>query len=191
MENILLVSSSEKVSAMLTELLKAELSASCQILAVPNGGEARRALSQRDFDLILINTPLQDEFGHDLAVSAAHSTSSGVLLLVKSEMEDEIAGKVEDYGVMVVGKPISRQLFYQALKMLSATQKRILGLRHENIKLQNKIEEIRLVDRAKCVLIQYLNMTEPQAHRYIEKQAMDLRATKMEVAQGILKTYES
>ena len=48
-----------------------------------------------------------------------------------------------------------------------------------------------MVDRAKCILIQYLNMTEPQAHRYIEKQAMDLRVSRREIAQGILQTYES
>jgi len=74
---------------------------------------------------------------------------------------------------------------------MAASHKRITGLKNENIKLQKKIEDIRLIDRAKCVLIQYLNMTEPQAHRYIEKQAMDMRITRAEVAQGILKTYES
>ena len=50
---------------------------------------------------------------------------------------------------------------------------------------------MRLIDRAKCVLIQYLTMTEPQAHRYIEKQAMDTRTTRREVAQQILRTYET
>ena len=66
----------------------------------------------------------------------------------------------------------------------------MLGLRDENIQLQQKIEEIRLVDRAKCALIQYLNLTEAQAHRYIEKQAMDLRLSRRQVAEAILKTYE-
>ena len=64
------------------------------------------------------------------------------------------------------------------------------GLRQENVKLQSKIEEIRLVDRAKCALIQYLSMTEEQAHHFIEKQAMDMRTTKREIAEGILKSYE-
>ena len=41
------------------------------------------------------------------------------------------------------------------------------------------------------VLIEYLKLTEPQAHRYIEKQAMDLGLTRRQVALNILKTYES
>nr|WP_283242870.1 ANTAR domain-containing protein [Fumia xinanensis] len=82
-------------------------------------------------------------------------------------------------------------MFYQAIKLISASRRRILGLKNENVRLQKKIEEIRLVDRAKCALIEYLGMTEAQAHRHIEKQAMDLRMTRREVAQGILQTYES
>ena len=63
-------------------------------------------------------------------------------------------------------------------------------LESENMKLQKKIEEIRLIDRAKCILIQYLQMTEQQAHKYIEKQAMNLRQSKVSVAESLLKTYE-
>ena len=49
---------------------------------------------------------------------------------------------------------------------------------------------MRLINRAKCTLIEYLKFTEPQAHRYIEKQAMNNRQTRREVAEKILKTYK-
>jgi len=51
------------------------------------------------------------------------------------------------------------------------------------------MEEVRLISRAKCVLIQYLNMNEAQAHKYIERQAMDMRIAKKAVAENILNTY--
>ena len=54
-----------------------------------------------------------------------------------------------------------------------------------------KLEELQLISRAKAVLIEYLKLTEPQAHRCIEKQAMDLGLTRRQVALNILKTYES
>ena len=56
---------------------------------------------------------------------------------------------------------------------------------------RKKIEEIRIVDRAKLILIQVLKMTEPQAQHYIEKQSMDLRQTRLTTAESILRTYES
>ena len=54
-----------------------------------------------------------------------------------------------------------------------------------------RIEELRLIDRAKCTLISVLNISEKEAHRTIEKQAMDLRLTKKQVAEHILRTYDN
>jgi len=68
----------------------------------------------------------------------------------------------------------------------SATQKNT-----DSSAVQKHNEEARLVYRAKEVLIEYLKMTESQAHRYIEKQAMDMRITRREVAESIIKTYEN
>ena len=51
------------------------------------------------------------------------------------------------------------------------------------------MEEVRIVARAKCILVEYLRMSEQQAHRYIEKQAMDQCITKREVSENIIRTY--
>ena len=50
---------------------------------------------------------------------------------------------------------------------------------------------MKIVNRAKSMLMQYLNLTEEQAHRHIQKQAMDLRKTQRTVAEDILKTYQN
>lgn len=189
MERVLIVSSTSKGTEFLTELLRSDAFSS--ITAVRSGAEARRLLIDDSFDLVVINAPLGDEFGSELALSLAGSSTSGILLVVRAELADQVSAKVEDYGVFVVAKPMNRQLFYQAVKLVTASRRRLLGLRRENSQLQKRIEEIRIIDRAKCALIQYLGMTEAQAHRYIEKQAMDMRMTKGQVAENILKTYEA
>ena len=51
------------------------------------------------------------------------------------------------------------------------------------------MEEIRLANRAKMLLMQNLKMTEQEAHRYIEKEAMDRGLKKTAVAENIIKTY--
>ena len=60
----------------------------------------------------------------------------------------------------------------------------------ENQLLKQKIEDLKLIDRAKCVLIANLKMDEKQAHRYIQKRAMDLRLPQRDIAEEILITYE-
>ena len=70
-------------------------------------------------------------------------------------------------------------------------QKTLGGVQKENVRLKKQIDDIRLINRAKYILMEYLSMTEAQAHRYLEKQAMDMRVTKAEVAKSILSTYEN
>ena len=53
------------------------------------------------------------------------------------------------------------------------------------------MEEIRLVNRAKWLLIEKENMTEPEAHRYIEKQAMDHCVSRKAIAQQLIETYQN
>jgi response regulator NasT len=189
MDSVMIVSSLEKGKDFLTEFLRAHDFS--EIVTVKSSSEARRLLNQKDFDLVVINAPLRDEFGEELSLMVTEISTAGVILIVKSEIADDVSAKVEDYGVFVLPKPLSRQNFFQALKLMAASRRRLLGLQQENKQLQKKIEDIRLVDRAKCVLIQNLNLTEPQAHKFIEKQAMNRRISKRELAEGILNTYKN
>jgi response regulator NasT len=86
---------------------------------------------------------------------------------------------------------LNRQILWSALKLAAAAYNKMVKLKQENGKLLQLIDDIRFIDRAKCILIQYLNMTEAEAHRHIEKQAMDMRITRKQVAKDILKTYET
>lgn len=188
MDRVLIVTSQEKSRQLFEELLAAQ---SCrEIVTVGDAGEAGRLLLDREFDLCVVNAPLRDEFGTDFASRQSGNGAMQVLMFVKSELCEEVEAKMEDYGVFVLAKPVNRQLLWAALKLMTAAQNRLRGMQDRNIQLQQKLEDIRLVDRAKCALIAYLKLSEPQAHKYIEKQAMDMRMTRREVAESILKTYE-
>lgn len=189
MDSGLIISSSEKSIAYLTEVL--EKASVTNITTISNAGEARRLLIEKDFDICIVNAPLQDEFGESLALSIAEMGTSQVILIVKAELFDEVSERVEEYGVITLAKPINKTLFWNALKLASAIHKKISAIKMENKKLIQKIEDIRIVDRAKCILISHFSITEPEAHRYIEKQAMNMRQTRRKVAEEILKTYEN
>lgn len=187
--SVFIVSNTQKGVDAVTKLLDPNIY--YPVAAAFSGGEARRALLSCSYDAVIINTPLSDEFGHDLALHVADKSASGVILITKSELFDEISSQVENYGVLTVSKPLSRQLFHQAVKMIVAVRGRLRQFENEKQKLLAKNEELRIVAHAKCVLVEYLKMSEAQAHRYIEKQAMDMRTTKKIIAESILKTYEN
>lgn len=185
--SVLLVSSSEKgVSAITNLLSRNDFS---ETSTVKNAGEARRLLSVRNYDIVIINSPLTDEFGTELAMQLAETTCAGIMLIVKSDLSEVVACKTEDLGVITVSKPIDQTLFHHSLKLLSAMRTKYAALESENKRLQMKLDEVKLVQRAKKMLMECLKMSEPQAHHYIERQAMDMRVTKYEVANSIIKTY--
>lgn len=189
MDKIMLITKSEKNKDSMIRFLNS--SDYKNITTVSSAGEARRLLSGGDFSVCIIDTPLPDEFGHELALFAVQKYNCGALIIVSGEMEDEVSYKVEDYGVIVISKPLNPQIFFKMIKFALFSKRRLTDVNSENIKLQIKLEELKLIDRAKCTLIEKLKMTESQAHRYIEKQAMDLRVTKKTVAENVLKIYET
>jgi response regulator NasT len=188
-ESVLIVSNSEKATLFFTEMLgDAGVS---DISAARTCGEARRLLSERDFDLVIVNAVLEDESGERLSRHIASNGSTQVILVVKSEFFDDVSAVCGGDGVFTIAKPINKAVFLSALKLAGAARRRLRRVQNENEKLKQKIADIRIIDRAKCLLISYLGMKERDAHRYIEKQAMDTRSSKRDVAEGILKAYEA
>ena len=89
-----------------------------------------------------------------------------------------------------LSKPIQRQQFHQTLILLQGNQRRFFKLVQENKKLQHKIEDIRLTAKAKYLLMVYENKTEEEAHKFIERQAMNTRKQKKEIAKEIILRYD-
>ena len=185
---MLLVSASEKFNTAMLPLLPAT-----DFWPVTTAGrvaEARRRLVDSAFDLILVNAPLPDDMGVDFAAEACAESDAGVLLLVRGELYEEIYARVLPSGVIVLAKPTSAQMLSQTLRVLCAIRERLRGVRRQQATVDEKIEELRLVSRAKWLLIECLHMTEQDAHRYITRQAMEQRTGKKEIAEHIIRTYQ-
>lgn len=185
--SVLVVSSSDNFNSALLSLLP---EATCQpVHTVTSISTAKRAIAERDFDYVIINSPLPDDTGINFAIDACMSTGTVVLLLVKSEIHAEIHDKVAEHGVFTLPKPTSRLTMAQALNWLSSARERLRRFEKKTLSIEEKMEEIRIVNRAKWLLISELQLNEPEAHRYIEKQAMDRCVSKRKVAEDIIRTY--
>ena len=148
--------------------------------------DARRISSERNYNIIIVDSG--DGDGIDFATSLSDSYAT-VLLLVTAEHFDEISYRVEAYGILTFTRVFEPFYFYNMIKAAIAVQYKAQILSSQTTKLKVKMEEIRLVNRAKMLLMQNLKMTEQEAHRYIEKEAMDRGQKKTAVAENIVKTY--
>ena len=86
-------------------------------------------------------------------------------------------------------KPTSKPIIITALSWLSSAREKLRKTEKKTLSIEEKMEEIRIVNRAKWLLISELKMDEQGAHRYIEKQAMDRCIPKKVIAEEIIKTY--
>ncbi len=184
----LVVSASEKLNLALVRSLPSPKYDPVRV--VTSVSAARRELLSRKFDLVILNSPLPDECGTRFAIDLCNDASVGVLMLVKAEDFEGICDEVSKFGVLTLAKPTSPSLLGQSLSLLCATRERIRRMEKKAATVEDKMEEIRLVNRAKWILIEELKMTEADAHRYIEKQAMDRCVTRREIAESIIQTYK-
>lgn len=189
MSSALIVTYAEKSIAFFDELLNAAFID--DVVHVKSCGEARRLLLERDFDFAIINAPLKDERGESLSIDIAETGVTQVILIVNNEFYEAISQVTEEAGVLTIIKPLSKELLWSALKLAMSAHNRFKKINKENIKLKQKIEDIRIIDRAKYILFSHYKMSEQEAHRYIEKQAMDMRVTRRKIAENILKTYDN
>ncbi len=185
--SVLVVSTSEKFNSALLPLLS-EVSFSSVHFA-SGIGAAQRMLTDRSFDFVIVNSPLRDDPGVRFAIDACAAGGTVVLLLVKSEVHPETFDRVWAHGVFTLAKPTSLSSLAQALRWMASARERLRRADQKTLSIEEKMEEIRLVNRAKWLLISQLNMTEPDAHHYLEKQAMDQCISKRQMAENIIGTY--
>ena len=185
--SVLVVSDAEKFnSAVIRFLPQTQYSPVTFALSV---SEAKRLVSERSFDMIIINAPLKDDSGARFAVDCCEMRTTIVMLLVRAEIYDQLRARLCRHGVFMLPKPASGRMVEQALDWMISARERLRDFENKNVTLEEKMEEIRVVNRAKLLLIEELKMTEADAHRYIEKSAMDNCITKKAFAQRIIRMY--
>ena len=185
--SILIVSATDSFTSAFADLLsEARYS---PINTVTSVSVAKRVLAEKTYDFVIINAPLPDDAGTRFAIDTCTTKQTAVLLLVKNDIHAGIHDKVAEYGVFTLPKPISKTTMTHALNWLESARERLRQFEKKSISIEDKMAEIRLVNKAKWLLISELHMSEPEAHRYVEKQAMDRCVSRRCIAEEIIKTY--
>lgn len=184
---VLVAGANDKTFALLQTLLPG--SSYEPPMRAGSAGEAKRMVMDCATDIAILNAPMRDEFGSQLAVDLARD-NVGVVLLVPGESYDQVCYQVEDEGVLTLSKPLTQQTLQSAIRLATALRGKLLRMDQKSRALQEKMADIRTVNRAKWLLIEQLRMTESEAHYYIERQAMDMRLSRREVAENIIRSYD-
>ena len=183
------------IIAAASEDIKASLSSMCaeagiSDITVTDGGSLRELFAEHSYDIALLVLPFEDRFGADTAAFLGKSYDTQTIAFVPSKHYDDVCSRLAKSGILILPKSSPRTQIINALRNAVHTKEKLDGLRDEKRTLTEMVNEMKLVNRAKCVLIEYLRISEKEAHRQMQKRAMDQRITLSEVAADILKTYE-
>ena len=182
--SVLLVCDDNKIIPLIKAFLVAPL---FNLTVTEDFYEASRLSEMRKYDFIIADS--KGSSAVDFAVNISDSDAT-VLILVNAENFEEISYRVERFGILTVSKPLEATNFYNMIKVAIAVHYKIQTLSTQTIKLKTKMEEIRIVNRAKLLLVEKRGMSESEAHRYLEKEAMDNGLKRIAVAEMVIHEWE-
>ncbi len=185
--HVLVVTASKTFRSSAAELLSETRCAPVQF--VSDISTAKRAVAETPFDFVIVNAPLPDDAGIRFALDVSDQKNAVVLLLLPPDLYAESSDRVISHGVFLLSKPISKNGFLTAIGWLSSARELVRKSEQKVLSVDEKMKEIRIVNRAKWLLIEHRRLSETEAHRAIEKQAMDRCITRLTVAQEIIDLY--
>lgn len=154
-----------------------------------NVSMAKRIVAEKAFDYVIVNAPLPDDAGIRFALDVSDHKNLVVLLLLPPDLYSESSDRAISHGVFLLPKPISKSEFLTAISWLSSARELVRKSEQKVLSVDEKMKEIRIINCAKWLLIEHRHLSEAEAHRTIEKQAMDRCITRLTVAQEIIDLY--
>lgn len=181
--SVLIVSSSEQFNMMTKKILPDRRFDVIEIRK--SASAARRELLVREFDIIIVNAPLQDGMGTEFVMDVVEKQSAGVIFAVPTELYSNANDHLIEYGVLTISKPLKLSEMERMVKLLIAMNDRLRQAQKKIKTLNEKMDELKVVSRAKILLVEK-GMSESEAHEYIIREAMNRGLTKRQVAEDIV-----
>ncbi len=156
---------------------------------VGQAGDGARAIELAEElrpDLVILDVKMPVLDGISAAESIAGQRIAPVIVLTAFSQR-ELVERARDAGAMAyLVKPFSKSDLVPAIEMAVSRFAELAAVESEVADLKERLETRKVVDRAKGVLQEQLSLTEPEAFRWIQKTAMDLRLSMKQVAEGVI-----
>ena len=184
---ILVIAAKPRIQSSVRSALTAKYG---RVLTAETVQEARRAVEREKIALMVIFSPLKDEEEIQRLFDMADRRGIAAGYIVGREIYGETAYRLEGRNVFVVAYPLQMDQVLQIVSFLYQVQKRFWLVLSEQERLQRQVQDVQIVCRVKCLLVEKREMTEEEAHHFIEQEAMNTGLSKREAALKILKELQ-
>ena len=151
--------------------------------------EAERKLAQLDPALVVWQCDAPGLPALRQCVRLAEGSEAVFLLLVRPGTYEAVWRFVQAAGICVMSWPAPQEVFRQTLRNLLLLKKSLRAMQEKTDQLQSQLQDMKRIQKAKSLLMNQLGMSEADAHRWIEKAAMDRCVKKRGIAETIIRMY--
>ena len=159
------------------------------LVAADGLDEAERKLAQLDPALVVWQCDAPGLPALRQCVRLAEGSEAVFLLLVRPGTYEAVWRFVQAAGICVMSWPAPQEVFRQTLRNLLLLKKSLRAMQEKTDQLQSQLQDMKRIQKAKSLLMNQLGMSEADAHRWIEKAAMDRCVKKREIAETIIRMY--
>ncbi|EOU1115703.1 response regulator [Clostridium perfringens] len=156
-----------------------------------DGFEAIEVCKKYNPSLVLmdIDMPLLDGIKASKVLTKEKLVGCVILLTAFEDKKYiEMAKEVGAFGYMI--KPVNEKVFIPTVEMCLSKAEEFDELKKDYDKINNKLNDRKLIEKAKGILVKQLNSNENDAYNRIRKLSMDRRTTMAEIAKIIIVGYE-
>lgn len=151
-----------------------------------DGEEAVKLARELEPDLIIMDVKMPGMDGITAAEIIGEERIAPILMLTAFS-QSELVERARDAGVMgYLVKPFGANEVVPAIEVAIGRFAELRAIEEELANLEDRFESRKIIDQAKGMLQEGLGLTEPEAFRWIQKTAMDLRKSMREVAEGVI-----
>jgi len=151
-----------------------------------SGNDAIRKVRAALPDILLINFELSDITGLEVATIVGDENLCSVILFITSTQRDFCVSIVEDYDITLFLKPVNVMALLSTMDTVLQNRRRMVRLEKELNRLKQGLEERKVVERAKGILMKRKSISEGEAYRRIQKMSMDSRVSMRDIALKII-----
>ena len=151
-----------------------------------DGEEAVKLARELEPDLVIMDVKMPKMDGISAAEIIAEERIAPVVMLTAFSQRDLVERAREAGAMAYVVKPFGASDVVPAIEIAMGRFQEIKAIEDELLSLEERLESRKVIDQAKGILQQDLGLTEPEAFRWIQKTAMDLRKSMRDVADGVI-----
>ncbi len=147
------------------------------------------AVRELDLDLfsaVFFSLPLADESGIKLLDELATNMSTPICAIVRADIPEAALDRLVKDNAYILKRPVSRSNLILAAELLTSFYGKSADMRARISELERKNDELKLMSRAKLVLIETRGMSENNAHSYILHRAMNSQSSISDVCNEII-----